>query len=49
MVNKDVDELMDMNVDLSSVCVSVCLFLYTGGDLNLNTHRLVGTCVTVGT
>ncbi len=27
------------------VCVSVCmLFLYTGGDLNLNTHRLMGTC-----
>ncbi len=27
----------------------MCLFLYTGGDLNLNTHRLMGTCVTVGT
>ncbi len=26
----------------------VCLFLYTGGDLNLNTHSLMGTCVTVG-
>ncbi len=31
------------------LCVCVCLFLYTGGDLNLNTHRLMGTCVTVGT
>ncbi len=37
----------------SEVCVCVCvctyLFLYPGGDLNLNTHRLMGTCVTVGT
>ncbi len=27
----------------------VYLFLYHGGDLNLNTHRLMGTRVTVGT
>ncbi len=26
--------------------VCVCLFLYTVGDLNLNTRRLMGTCVT---
>ncbi len=32
-----------------SECVCVCLFLYTGGDLILNTHRLMGTCVTLGT
>lgn len=25
------------------------LSLYPGGDLNLNVHRLMGTCVTVGT
>ncbi len=44
-----------------SVCVRVCVrvcecvrvsvyrFIYHGGDLNLNTHRLMGTLVTVGT
>ncbi len=33
------------------VCVCVCVyrFIYPGGDLNLNTHRLMGTRVTVGT
>ncbi len=33
------------------VCVCVCVyrFIYHGGDLNLNTHRLMGTLVTVGT
>ncbi len=31
------------------VCLCVCVFLYTSGDINLNTHRLMGTCVTVGT
>ncbi len=34
------------------VCVCVCIlyrFIYPGGDLNLNTHRLMGTRVTVGT
>ncbi len=33
------------------VCVCVCMyrFIYHGGDLNLNTHRLMGTLVTVGT
>ncbi len=32
-----------------SVCVCVFLFFYPGEDFNLNTHRLVGTRVTVGT
>ncbi len=33
------------------VCVCVCVYrsIYPGGDLNLNTHRLMGTRVTVGT
>uniref|UniRef100_A0A672MN61 Periostin-like n=1 Tax=Sinocyclocheilus grahami TaxID=75366 RepID=A0A672MN61_SINGR len=33
------------------VCVCVCVywFIYPGGDLNLTTHRLMGTRVTVGT
>ncbi len=33
------------------VCVCVCVyrFIFPGGDLNLNTHRLMGTRVTVGT
>ncbi len=30
-------------------CVCVYRFIYHGGDLNLNTHRLMGTLVTVGT
>ncbi len=37
---------------LCVVCVCVCVctgFIYHGGDLNLNTHRLMGTLVTVGT
>ncbi len=32
-----------------SVCVCVYRFIYPGRDLNLNTHRLMGTRVTVGT
>ncbi len=37
------------------VCVVCCVsvyrtgFIYPGGDLNLNTHRLMGTRVMVGT
>ncbi len=31
------------------VCVSVYRFIYPGGDVNLNTHRLMGTRVTVRT
>ncbi len=33
------------------VCVCVCVYrcIYPGGVLNLNTHRLMGTRVTVGT
>ncbi len=30
------------------VCVFVYRFIYPGGDLNPNTHRLKGTHVTVG-
>ncbi len=36
-----------------SVCVCVCVCVYRfispGGNLNVNTHRLMGTRVTVGT
>ncbi len=32
----------------SKVCVCVYRFIYSGGDLNLSTHRLMGTRVTVG-
>ncbi len=33
------------------VCVCVCVyrFISPGGNLNVNTHRLMGTRVTVGT
>ncbi len=32
-------------------CVCVCVYrlIYPGGDLNRNTHRIIGTRVTVGT
>jgi len=30
------------------VCVCVYMFFYPVGDLNLNAHRLMGTCATVG-
>ncbi len=33
---------------LSIVCVCVYLFFYPGGDLNLNTYRLMGISATVG-
>jgi len=29
-------------------CVCVYMFFYPVGDLNLNAHRLMGTCATVG-
>uniref|UniRef100_A0A8C2DXL9 Inverted formin, FH2 and WH2 domain containing n=1 Tax=Cyprinus carpio TaxID=7962 RepID=A0A8C2DXL9_CYPCA len=43
-------ELLELADDIEAservcvcVCVCVCRFKYTGGDLNLNTHRLMGT------
>ena len=37
-----------LNNEVSMQCVSVYMFFYRGGDLNMNAHPLMGTCVTVG-